>query len=157
MLEVLGKQLRDAESLGMRPEVSVEPRQLIGRRSPDRGPDQLVVREEHVELRQELLRFPAGLGRGEQQFPPIGSPGDGRDELDDRLVWQVHGPFRDSRTEEVGCDPLLLREPRIESIDEDVGVNQRCHAWRGPLASTRGHRRRSPRAPKRSRELAGDR
>src|SRR5262249_38065229 len=62
VLEVFREKLIQGVVLRVRPEVCVEPGQMIGSRSPERRPDQGVVRIEHGELRQQLLSLSPGIG-----------------------------------------------------------------------------------------------
>jgi hypothetical protein len=35
---------------------------------------------------------------------------------------------------------LLRRIARVEAVDQDVGVNEACHACKGPLVASRAQR-----------------
>ena len=68
----------------------IEPRKSIDRGTPERGRDNHLVRIEHWELAHELFCFDEGFGRGQQRLAVevLSRSGDGRHELDDRLMRQ---------------------------------------------------------------------
>jgi hypothetical protein len=60
------------------------------------------------------------------------------DEFNDGLMRQAHRIFDNAAPENFGCDPLLPWKAAIESIDQDVGINESGHADRDPLSSILG-------------------
>ncbi len=67
MLEILGKEFCEPVVFCVRPDMGVEPGELVGGGTPQRQPQDCLGGVEHPELTQELLRFPAGLIQGEER------------------------------------------------------------------------------------------
>jgi hypothetical protein len=66
VLEVLGEQVVEAVILRVCPQVSVEPRKVVGSGSSKRRPHDRIVRVENRILSQNLFRFPSRLLQGEE-------------------------------------------------------------------------------------------
>jgi hypothetical protein len=135
VLKVLRHELVEAEALGVRPHVRVEPGELISGGPTDRNPEQLLVGIENVELAEELLRLAPRLGGAQQPFAPVEPAGDRRYELDDGLVREVGRAVGDPGAEALRRDALLVGKAPVVAVDEDVRVNERRRARRDPPVS----------------------
>jgi hypothetical protein len=94
---------------GVRPQVRVEPRQLIGGGAPQRSAQYAVARVEDRELREELLGFAQRI-RPLEQRPAVRaahSRNDGH-EFQHRLVRYTHRILLDAAPKQGGCKPLLV-------------------------------------------------
>ena len=49
---------------------------------------------------------------------------------------QAHRIFEDAASEDFSCDLLFTRKTRVETIDQNVRINESGHARRGPLVSS---------------------
>lgn len=70
--EVFGDDLRQPVMLCIRPEVRIEPVELVRRTSPDRIADDGLVRIENVDLPQELFRLAKCMACGRMTQPRMG-------------------------------------------------------------------------------------
>ena len=118
-----------------------------------------VVGIQDRKLRHQFLGLSPRFGGFEQPAVRTAARNGGH-ELNDRLMREARGPVRDAAAQEAGCNPLFVRKPRIVTIHQDIGVNQRPGGhgrkalpwssratWREPSASRTGARAavRSPR------------
>jgi hypothetical protein len=58
------------------------------------------------------------------EFPPDPTPREGCDEFDNRLVGKSNGVVPNPVSEQISGHSLLLGKTLVESVDEDVRVNQ---------------------------------
>ena len=137
MLKILSEDFRQAIILRVRPEVRVEPVQLVRCTSANRVAQTRLVWIEYRELFQEFLRFPQSVGLFEDDVAANGACYRCH-ELNNRLMRQAHGVFDDAAPENLGRNLLLLDEPAIEPIDQDVGINECGHDRKDPLFSILG-------------------
>lgn len=63
-------------------------------------------------------------------------PRDGGYELHNRLLRHSHRVLEDSSAEYVSGDLLFFGKPVIESVDQNVCINESGHGRKGPLLST---------------------
>src|SRR5450756_2092840 len=134
MLQILGKNLRQAVVFGVCPEVRVEPAQLVGGTPAKRVTQDRLVWIENGELFQELFRFAQSVGLLEDDVAADGA-GYGCNKLENRLMWQTHRVFDDASPEKLGGNLLLAGKAAVEAIDQNVGINESGHADTGPLCS----------------------
>src|SRR5438045_781638 len=59
--------------------------------------------------------------------------GYGRNKLHDRLMRHTHGVFQDAAPENFRSDSLLFGKSFVETIDQNVGVNESGHVCKDPL------------------------
>jgi hypothetical protein len=109
---------------------------------PQRGEHDFSIRVQHRKLGHELLCCEAGfVDRQQRRAAQIAARArDRRDELDDALVSQQHAVGEQSLAQYLVGSTLLDRIPRVEAVDEDVGINEACHACRGLLVASRARR-----------------
>jgi hypothetical protein len=118
--------------------VRVEPVQLVRCTAANSLAENRFIGVENGELFQEFFRFPQSVSRFEDGVAANGTSYSS-DELNDRLVGQPDGIFDDAASENFGRNPLLLGEPAIEPINQDIGINESGHARRDPLFSILDH------------------
>src|SRR5579859_7421289 len=116
----------------------VEPRQLVRHGPPQRGPQEHLVGVQYRKLSQHFLGFSERIVCREKWCRASKRPGRRRNKFHDRLVRNSNGIFRDPSPQDLSCDLLAVQEPWVETIDEDVRINERGHDDKGPLGSTPG-------------------
>src|SRR5579875_97664 len=138
VLEILRPERLDAALVGIRPEMGVEPGQLVERGAAQRGPHRALGWIEDRELRHHVVHLPMRLLDGEQGGAARERPRDHGNEFDDRLMRNEEATFRDAAAQQLLGPRLFQGEARVEAIDEDAGVNEGGHASTARRASSRG-------------------
>ncbi len=128
MLEVLRDNPIQCEMLGIGPEIGVRPRQLVGRATAQGESQHSLVRVENLKLRQQFLGFAARIAQLENRRGVTATAGGRCEKLYDRLVWGAKGALGDSLAQQRFRNGLLFREPRVESIYKNIGINEREHS-----------------------------
>src|ERR1019366_1366784 len=137
MLKMLCEDLLEAIVFRVRPEVCVEPTQLVCCASANGFTENRLIRVKNRELFQKFFRFSQGVGLFEDNVASNRARYR-RDKLNDGLMRQAHRVFDDAAPENFGCNLLLFGKPAVEPIDQDVGVNESGHAGRDPLCPILG-------------------
>ena len=70
---------------------------------------------------------------------PVHASDDGY-ELHERLMGDAERLIHQADAQNLGRNPLLLWESRIEAIDEDARINESCHRYRSLRGSSLGQR-----------------
>jgi hypothetical protein len=140
VLKILGEKAAEPVVLGIRPEVGIEPGELVGRGASESGANQRLGRVENLELTQHVLGFAPRDVRSEQWGSAAKRTARGGYELDESLVGDADRVGGDALSKDVGGAALLLGKSGIEAVDEYVRVNERG-ARRAPPSSNRETRR----------------
>lgn len=135
VLQILGEDLVEAEVLCVGPEVRIEPAQLVGRTSAHGVAQNRFVRVKNCELLQEFFGLTKSVGLRENDVAANGACYGG-DKLHDGLVRNTHRIFENALPEKFGCNPLLIREAAIVSINQDIRINESGHGGRGLRVSS---------------------
>ena len=113
----------------------VEPAHLICGTSTERVTKHGLVWVKNGELLEEFLRFPQGVRLFQYNVPTNGSR-HGCNEFDNRLMGDTHRVFSNAASEDIGCDLLLLRKSAVETVYQNVRVNESGHECTDPLCSS---------------------
>jgi hypothetical protein len=62
-------------------------------------------------------------------------PSGGRNELENYLMGKADRVFRDATLQNLCCDGLLFRKSTVETVDENIRVNESGHVYKDPLAA----------------------
>src|ERR1700692_1351082 len=115
--------------------MSVEPRKLIGCGSLQRRTYQGCVGIQHWKLNHQLFGLAAGLVRGEQWVRSSANARDYCNKFQQRLMWNSGRVVDQSFAQKIARGSLFIGKSRIETVDQNVGVNEIGHGRRAPRAS----------------------
>ena len=143
VLEILRKDLSEPVHFRVRPQMGVEPRQPVHRGPTQRGQHDFPGRIDYTELPHEVLGFePCQLQRQQRLASEIVERASDRGyELDDALMREHESVIGEPRAQHLACHTLFVGIAGIETINEDVRVNEACHGYTDLLCSSRapGH------------------
>src|SRR5438045_2937496 len=112
----------------------VEPAQLIGRTSPDSMAKDRFIWVEYRKLLEKLFCFAECICWFQNDMS-TNVACHSRKEFHNRLMRHADGILRDSPPENLGSAFLFQRESVIESVNQDIGINQSGHVYTDPLSS----------------------
>src|SRR6185295_8188527 len=135
MLKVFTQDFRQTIGFCVRPEMRIEPTQLVSSASPNRTTDYGFVRIENGKLPEEFFSFAEGIGKFQNGMAAY-RPCRGGHKFHNGLMRYPDGIGGDTISENVlGCF-LFVWKPPVKTVNQDVGINESGHACRDPLAST---------------------
>jgi hypothetical protein len=132
--------------LSVRPNLCVKPIQLVRCAAANRVAQDSFGGVHDGKLFQELFGLAKRIGLLKDDMAANG-PRHRSDKLNDRLMGNADAIFFDAPLKEVCRDLLLLREAIVESINQNVCINESGHADKGPLWPTLDPDRRVSASP----------
>ncbi len=132
MLEILAEKFPQPVMFGVGPKVRVEPTQLVRGAAADRLAEDCLVGIQNRELLEEFFRFPQSVSLLENA-EATDRVRRGCHKLDDRLMRHPDGILNDAASEDFRRDLAFFRKPAVETINQDIGINESGHARKGPL------------------------
>lgn len=134
MLKIFSQDFLQTIMFGIRPDLRIEPVQLVRCASSNGKTQYRLVRIENRELLQAFFSLSERIALLENNVAANGTR-HGRNKLNNRLVRYAHRIFQNAPPQNLGCGFLFLGESAVKPIDQNVCINESGHARRGPLFS----------------------
>src|SRR5438034_7629346 len=123
VLKILAENFGEPIVFRIRPEVRVEPVQLIGCTPADSETQHRLVRIEDSELFEQFFGFAQSVWLLKDDVS-TNAACRGGNELHYRLMRDPHRVLFDATSKNLCCDLLLFGKPAVETVDQNIGINE---------------------------------
>ena len=101
-----------------------------------RKPNDGFIGVQNIEQQKKIFYFVLGFSSGQQRRTLANRPRHDREKLDKCLMRQTKRTIFDSLSQRISGLLLFFWVPRVISIDEDVGINERDHGRKSRFESS---------------------